>query len=248
MIRLQKHIADLGICSRRKAEVLIAAGLVKVNGKAVTELGTKVDPITDVVDVLHSPAPKKVRTVYIALHKPVDVISSASSEQGTSVVDLITPENYLKQKYKDEAAEKIDGARLYPVGRLDKDSEGLVIMTNDGDLTNKMTHPSFKHEKEYDITIEKPLSQDAIKVLEKGMEIDDEFVPGIKVVNTQRHGRKAIISVVLMQGKNRQLRKMFGRLGYHVESLRRTRMGGVTLGTIPQGRWKFVEKSMLLHK
>ncbi len=248
MIRLQKHIADLGICSRRKAEVLITEGKVKVNRKIITELGTKVDPAVDVVEVAYVAPKKKSETVYIALHKPVDIISSASSDQGVSVIDLITPENYLRQKFKEEAAERIEGARLYPVGRLDKDSEGLIILTNDGALTNQLTHPSFEHEKEYDITIEKPLSKDAISMLEKGMQLEDGFAKGIKVVNTQKFGRKAIISVVLTEGKNRQLRKMFGRLGYHVEALKRTRMGGVTLGTIPQGRWKFVEKSMLMRK
>ena len=156
LIRLQKHLADLGYASRRKAEALIAAGKVKVNGEIVTALGTKVDPKSDVVEVIgHHAGGKEVGPrvahqktargfVYIALHKPVGIITSASSEQGQSVMDLLQKENCIGRN-KDVAWRTVSDARVYPVGRLDKDSEGLVLLTNDGDLANTLTHPRFAH-------------------------------------------------------------------------------------------------------
>jgi len=133
---------------------------------------------------------------------------------------------------------------VYPVGRLDKDSEGLLLLTNDGDLTNKLTHPKYEHEKEYDVTIDSPLTKDARKVLEHGMNLgEDGFVQGIKIIDETSKGRRHTIRVILKEGKNRQIKKMFGRLGYHVQSLRRVRMGNLKLGTLPVGRWKFVKKS-----
>ncbi|MCB9798834.1 rRNA pseudouridine synthase, partial [Candidatus Nomurabacteria bacterium] len=146
----------------------------------------------------------------------------------------------------DKDANLSDVFRLYPVGRLDKDSEGLVLLTNDGELTNVLTHPRFEHEKEYEIQIDDHLSRDAKKVLEKGMKLDDEFVQGITIVNEKRIGRRHLVRVILAEGKNRQIRRMFGRLGYHVVMLRRVRMGKLSLGSIPQGKWKFVKKSQIV--
>lgn len=250
-VRLQKHIADAGICSRRKAEELISRGLVSVNGEVIEGLGIKVDSSKDKVDVYltqngkkHHIAPQKDREsefLYIALNKPVDYISSATNEQGASVIDLITPENFWG---KDSDAPKIP--RLYPVGRLDKDSEGLVLLTNDGELTQKLTHPKFAHEKEYEVTIDKPLEKTAIKVLENGMRIDDGFVNGIEIVDRKNMGRRTVITVILKEGKNRQIRKMFGNLGYRVITLRRTRIGKLLLKTLPVGRWREVRKEYII--
>ncbi len=252
-IRLQKHIADLGICSRRKAEELIRTGKVKLNGKLVTEMGLKVDPEKDTVEVLPlkkgelegvptSPSPSFSRRgdyVYIALHKPIDYITSASSEQGESVMDLLTTKNCLKKGNKLET-------RVFPVGRLDKDSEGLVLLTNDGELTNQLTHPRYEHEKEYEVTIDKPLGKDAKKILQSGMRIEDGFVKGIKIIKESNRGKRTVVTVILKEGKNRQIRKMFGGLGYHVVSLKRTRMSNLKLGTLPAGKWKFVKKEQIV--
>jgi len=242
LIRLQKHIADQGICSRRKAEVLIADGKVEVNGEVVREMGIKIDPDNNKVKVLDSRIFEKMesRKIYIALNKPVDYITSASSEQGKSVLDLLTPGHCWKPY-----GNKITN-RVYPVGRLDKDSEGLVLLTNDGELTNQLTHPKFEHEKEYEVTIDKVLSKDAKKVLQSGMQIDDDYVQGIKILKEFNKGRRVILTVILKEGKNRQIRRMFATLGYHIISLRRTRIGNLKLGTLPPGRWRFVDKEKIV--
>lgn len=273
LIRLQKHIADLGICSRRKAEELIQRGKVTVNGRIITQLGTKVDPKKDRVEVISFKKQKSIPTksdshhtpthsknpvarpahggasyslraphsfVYIALHKPIDYISSATSDQGISVMELLKKENGTGHTRRDITE------RVYPVGRLDKDSEGLMLLTNDGALTQTLTHPSFEHEKEYEVTIDKPLTKDAERVLEHGMRLDLETVQGIVIKKTFNKGRRTIVTVILKEGKNRQIRKMFGRLGYHVISLCRTRIGRLALGVLPVGRWRFVKKNQII--
>ncbi len=251
-IRLQKHIAALGICSRRKAEKLIAAGLVEVNGEITRELGTKVDPEKDSVIVNLDAAKKggyledgagadqQSGPVYIMLNKPVGVITSTSSKQGMSVLDLLTQENYAGRNKK-----TLHG-RVYPVGRLDKDSEGLVLLTNDGDLADQLTHPRYEHEKEYEITLDQPLSKDAIAVLERGMSIGDDKVKGITIVDQSVRGKRAVVNAILTEGKNRQIRKMFGRLGYNVQSLRRVSMGNLQLGSLSPGLWKYVRKDHII--
>ncbi|PLX26387.1 pseudouridine synthase [Candidatus Parcubacteria bacterium] len=244
LVRLQKHIADLGICSRRKAEVLIADGKVTVNGNPA-ELGMKVDPAEDVVEVegkknKHNQPTDYNQKMYILLNKPIGYISSASSKQGDSVLDLLTKENCVGRDKRDIKN------RVYPVGRLDKDSEGLVLLTNDGELTNELTHPRYEHEKEYEIVIEKSLSRDTKKVLETGMNIDDDFVQGIIIKKEFNKGRRTIVTVILKEGKNRQIRKMFGNLGYHVQSLKRTRINKLKLGVLPIGKWKLVKKENIV--
>lgn len=240
-IRLQKYIADCGVCSRRKAEELISLGKVKLNGSVVDTMGVKIDPTKDAVEVegnkIGGFSDKKV---YILLNKPVDFITSVSSEQGESVMDLLKPENFWK-KDKQEI-----GTRIYPVGRLDKDSEGLVLLTNDGELTQELTHPKYEHEKEYEIIINSQISKDAKKVLEAGMDIGDEFVKGIKILDEQKIGRRVIAKVILEEGKNRQIRKMFGRLGFNIMGLRRVRMNKLKLGTLPVGRWRFVKRDSII--
>ena len=248
-IRLQKHLADLGYCSRRKAEEYIAQGKVKVNGKTITEAGTKVDPNKDSVEIIGmaKKAQKEQDSfVYIILNKPLDYISSTTETQGASVLSLITIENYIYQSRKEGIEKKLQDVRLYPVGRLDKDSEGLVLLTNDGALAQTLTHPSFEHEKEYEVTINKPLTKDATKVLESGMKIDNTFVQGVTITKTWNKGRSTIVTLILREGKNRQIKKMFGTLGYHVQQLKRIRIGNATLGTLPTGRWRFLEKKHIV--
>lgn len=245
LVRLQKYMADQGICSRRKAEEMILAGEVKVNGE-VAQLGMKVDSEKDKVEMSGVtplfPSPTRGgKFVYILLNKPVDYICSNSDEQGASVLELLIKENYWKPNGRDITE------RVYSVGRLDKDSEGLVLLTNDGELTNKLTHPSFEHEKEYEVTIDKQLEKTAVKVLEYGMDIGDgEYVQGIEVKKVFNKGRRTIVTIVLKEGKNRQIKKMFGRLGYHVISLKRTRIGKAKLGVLPVGRWRFIKKEDII--
>jgi len=243
-IRLQKHIANLGICSRRKAEALIREGKVRVNGHVVRDMGVKIDPKVDTIDIIgegnraQTTPPKHL---YIILNKPTGYICSASSAQGDSVFELITPPRQIGK------VKLAHIPRVYPVGRLDKDSEGLVLLTNDGDLANRLTHPKFEHEKEYDVTIDQPLSKDAERILTKGMFIGDgEHVRGITIKKKQNIGKRHIITIVLREGKNRQVKKMFGRLGYHVLHLKRTRLGNLTLQTLPPGRWRVVNRNKIL--
>ena len=136
--------------------------------------------------------------------------------------------------------------RVYPVGRLDKDSEGLVLLTNDGELTNEITHPRYEHEKEYEITIDGFLDADSRKILTTGMKITSGYVQGIKIVKEFKKGRNTIVTAILTEGKNRQVRKMFGNIGYRVMTLRRSRINKLTLGVMPVGKWKYVSRDKIV--
>ena len=239
--RLQKILASTGLASRRGCEVYITAGRVKVNGKVITKFGTKVNPKKDEVDILGEKPLKKGKNIYIALNKPVDYITTTTSAQGASVIDLLVKENNIKPKFGVDVKE-----RVYPVGRLDKDSEGLVLLTNDGELTNKLTHPRYEHTKLYEVTIDKPLTRDAKDILTKGMTLGDKRVKGIKITNESIRGKRTVVTVVLHEGKNRQVRKMFGRLGYSITGLKRIQMAKLTIGTLPPGRWRFVKKENIV--
>jgi len=242
LLRINKAIADLGICSRRKAETLIKEKKVKVNGELVIDLSLKVDPEKDKIEIIGKElsGQKPEGLLYVALNKPVDYISSADNSQGATVLDLLTKDNYCGRHKKEITS------RIYPVGRLDKDSEGLMLLTNDGELTHKLTHPSFEHEKEYDILIDKPVGRDTKKLLENGMIIEDEFYSGVRVKNEKILGKRVLLTLVLTQGKNRQIRKMLGRLGFRIFSLKRTRIGKLELKTIPTGKWILVEKKHII--
>jgi len=235
---LQKHIADLGICSRRKAEELILSGKVKVNGSLVTKLGAKVDPGQNKVTVQGHQA-KEENKIYIALNKPIDYICSASVELGQSVLELLTTDNYWQGK-------KQISQRVYPVGRLDKDSEGLVLLTNDGELTNLLTHPRYEHSKEYEVVIDKHLDRDSYKVLEHGMSLGSEYVQGITIKKVFNKGKRTLVTVILKEGKNRQIRRMFGRLGFKILSLKRIRINKLKLGVLPAGKWHLVKRENIV--
>jgi pseudouridine synthase len=244
--RLQKVMAHRGICSRRKAEELIIAGKVFVNGEKITTLGVQVAPDVDITvhaPGIHKRAQTKPPSIYILLNKPVGYICSTTNEQGQSVLDLITEQNFISggEKAKD-AWLRIAHSRIYPVGRLDKDSEGLVLLTNDGALANKLTHPRYAHEKEYEVTIVGRVPNGAERVLMNGMDIGEgEFVQGIDVRHIKTRGKRTIVTVVLKEGKNRQIRRMFGKLGMDVVSLKRTRINSYNLKTLPIGKWIIVQ-------
>lgn len=220
-MRLQKYLAHAGVCSRRKAETHILNSEVKVNHRIVTELGTKIDPDKDVVFfndqqiILKQAAPK----VYIALNKPEGVVTSCSQQKTKIILDLIDIDE-----------------RVYPVGRLDKDSKGLVLMINDGELHNKLSHPSFNHEKEYVVTTAYPISDDALKNMAQGVMIEN--------VKTRKAAVKRLsknkFSIVLKQGRNRQIRKMVGKTGNKVKTLERIRMANISLGNLKEGKWRYL--------
>ena len=218
-VRLNKHLADLGVCSRREGDKLISDGLVSVNGKVVTEMGVKVDPNVDKVEVDQKKAEAQKNLVYIALHKPKGYVSSAkpTRQDPDIVLDLIdVPE------------------RIYPVGRLDKDTTGLLLLTNDGTFPNYIIHPSAECEKEYEVTFYKPIPMGAIHKLEEGVRLQGE-----KTLPTRaKKIAPAKIRIVLREGKNRQVRRICQKVGFPVKSLRRIRIKSLLLGDLPLGRWR----------
>lgn len=245
--RLQKVMAHRGMCSRRAAERLIADQKVYVDGTLVTELGLKVSPTVTIEvkdpDILDTTKKEKIVFYYILMNKPIGYITSTTNEQGPSVIDLLVKENHISSGEKAiDAWEKIQDVRVYPVGRLDKDSEGLVLLTNDGKVTNKLTHPRYENEKEYEVTITGRVPKGAEDVLAHGMDIgSNEIVKGVHIKTIKTIGKRTIITVVLQEGKNRQIRRMFGKLNMPVIALKRTRIGSYRLKTLPVGKWVIVQ-------
>lgn len=222
--RLQKVIAHGGYTSRRKAEQLIVDGRVKVNGKVITELGVKVGP-NDKIEVDGIPIEKEEKK-YILLYKPRGVISSVKDDRGRKVVtDLIGDEIEV---------------RLFPVGRLDYDTSGLLLLTNDGDFAQKIIHPKYKIDKVYIAKVNGILSREELKQLKFGVVHNGEKLRCVnaRVIKTDRSKRKSIVELILHQGKNRQVRRMFESLGYRVEKLKRERFGPITLGNLNAGEYR----------
>ena len=216
-MRLQKFLSRAGICSRRKGEEYIKAGWVKVNGKIVTELGVKVDPERDAVEVDSDAIRSDSAPIYIALNKPRGYVSSCHQQNEKIVLDLL------------DISE-----RVYPVGRLDKDSTGLLLLTNDGQLHHRISHPSFNHEKEYEVTVAKPLPEGALRKLARGLPMMGTRTRAARVerISARR------FRIVLQEGKNRQIRRMVRKVGNQVTHLRRIRIANIKLGNLPSGRWR----------
>jgi len=220
-MRLQKFLAQAGITSRRKAEELIMAGKIKINGQVINQLGSLVDENEDQVEYAGKIITLKQELVYYALNKPTGYVSSVSNNEGKSVLNLI--------KTKD---------RIYPVGRLDKDSSGLIILTNDGDFTNQLTHAKFGAEKEYFVVLDNDLKPQDIKTLARGMTIDGKKLQPVKVIGSQNKSAR----LILKEGINRQVRRMLGKLGYTVVKLKRIRMGKLELGKLETGKYYKINK------
>jgi 23S rRNA pseudouridine2605 synthase len=220
--RLQKVLANAGVASRRKCEELITAGKVTVNGEVVTELGVKADPTKDFITV-SGKAIKQEAKVYIIFNKPKGVITSVSDPQGRSVVT-----DYLKEIKE----------RLYPVGRLDYDSEGLLLMTNDGDLAHKLTHPSHHVPKTYHATVERVPHGNALEKLQKGIKLEDGMTAPAEVEYHDIDPEKkfATISITIREGRNRQVRRMFDAINHPVTRLKRITFGSLQLGNLQRGK------------
>ena len=214
MERLQKVIAHAGVASRRKAEQLITDGKVKVNGETVTELGTKVSSNDD-VEVNGVPIDKE-EPVYYLLYKPRGVISSVKDDKGRKVVTDFLPE--VKE-------------RIFPIGRLDYDTSGVLLLTNDGEFANQLMHPSHEVDKVYIVKTKGIPTSEQIKKLKKGVTIDGEYLKAVhaKVMSTEGKKNTAIVQVILHEGKNRQVRRMFDALGFPVDKLKRERYGMIDL-------------------
>ena len=223
-IRLQKLLAQCGVASRRKAEELIEKGSVKVNGE-VAHIGDKVDPQKDKVTVKG----KKISTAaknkhyYIMLHKPRGYVTTMSDEKGRKcVADLV----------------KDVPARVYPVGRLDRESEGLLLLTNDGEFANKVTHPAKHVYKVYRVTVRPSINEEQVTTMCSGMMIDGKMTAPCEVHVVSRQEGRVVLEVILREGRNRQIRKMCEQLGLEVARLKRTAIGQVKLGMLPQGKWR----------
>lgn len=236
MVRLQKFLADAGIASRRKSEKLILVGQIKVNSKIVKELGTKVES-SDIIEYNNKIVKIKSAKVYIVLNKPIGYVSSTTSAQGKSVMELV------KNSPSCQGGDKEGVGRVYPVGRLDKDSRGLLILTNDGEFTNKLTHAKYGCEKEYEVEINKSFNLADQKKFESGMIIENlpaqagKKLQPVKVVSVKKNK----VRLILKEGINRQIRKMMGQLGYDVIDLKRIRIGKLRLDNLPEGKWQFIK-------
>lgn len=224
MDRIQKILSAAGVCSRRQAEEFLRSGRVAVNGTAAS-LGDRADPEADQITLDGRPIRLPAEKLYLMLHKPRGVVTTLSDEKGRpSVAELVSG----------------CGGRVYPVGRLDMDSEGLLLLTSDGAFAQRLAHPSHRIEKEYHVTVTGRLEDcearlEALTALEDGSPI----VPAQVRTVAERGGRR-VLSVVICQGLNRQVRRMCALAELHVERLVRVREGPLELGTLPTGRWRFL--------
>lgn len=221
-IRLQKYLAECGVASRRKSEELIAAGKVKVNG--VTALiGDKVNPKHDKVTVSGKKAVSVKKNVYIMLNKPRGFITTMNDEHDRKcVAELVKDIN----------------TRVYPVGRLDRESEGLLIMTNDGEFTNALTHPSKHVSKTYRVTIRPTITKEKATEFRNGIEIDGRMTAPADLRVLEAQENRTVVEVTIYEGRNRQIRKMFEALGIEVARLKRTKVGNLKLGMLKQGAYR----------
>jgi len=220
---LLKILTGAGLGSRRKMAEVIKQKRVSVNGQIITDFRYPVNPETDRVSLDGKPLDIKPRqTVTLMLHKPKDTISTVSDERGRRTVTDLLPEKYRS-------------LRLYPVGRLDKDSTGLLLLTNDGELAYKLTHPKFEHEKEYLVHIEGRLKPEEKRKLEQGLELEDGMTHPAKVKEV-KSSPPFNYSITIHEGRKRQVRRMFAHLGYRVLALKRVRMGNLNLGDLPEGK------------
>lgn len=230
-IRLQKYLSMCAVASRRKAEELIAQGKVKVNGK-VAQIGDKISPKHDTVTVSGRKIVGNRKHYYIMLHKPRGYITTMDDEMGRKCVAELVRDV---------------GARVYPVGRLDKDSEGLLLMTNDGEFANHMTHPSKHIPKIYRVTVRPDVTEDMLTAFATGMEIDGRITAPADAHIIEKQDNRVVMEIVLYEGRNRQIRKMCESLGLEVARLKRTSMGSLKLGMLPPGKWRELKEDEV-HK
>ena len=223
-MRLNKFIAQSGYCSRRKADQLIIAGKVAIDGRVTSELGTQVDPINNKVTVEGYAIVGQITKVVIAFYKPIGILSSMSEEEGPSLI-----------RY----TEKMSPQRLFHVGRLDRESEGLLLLTNDGEYSHQISHPKFLIEKEYEIIAITEISDAKIKELSKGVFLEDGLMKPLKIV---RLGKRGVL-ITIHDGRNRILRRAFESIGLEIEVLRRIRVGNIRLGELKPGRWRHLSEN-----
>lgn len=217
MERLNKFIASCGVCSRRKADELIQDGRIKVNGEVVKDLGVKVS-LEDKIELDGKTISKEEKKVYLMLNKPVGYVTTASDEKGRkNVLDLI-----------------LEDVRVYPIGRLDMYTEGLLLLTNDGDFANKLMHPKFEIDKRYVVTTDTKVTRQMLETLRNGVNIGDYVTREAKVEKIDEEN----ISITIHEGKNRQVRRMCDAVGIKVLKLKRTNYGPLSLGELPVAKYR----------
>ncbi|AOT68119.1 pseudouridine synthase [Geosporobacter ferrireducens] len=222
-MRLQKYIALSGVASRRKAEEMIQQGRVKLNGTIVRDMGVIINPTEDQVIIDNQPIKPEEQKIYILLHKPEGYVTTLSDEfNRPKVIDLLS-----------DVAE-----RVFPVGRLDYDTSGLLIMTNDGDLTYQLTHPKHEVKKTYIARVKGAPDEKALGFLKRGVDIGGYITAPAQVEKLKSDGRTSSIRIIIHEGKNRQIRKMLDAVGYPVLHLKRIAMGRIELGTLVKGKWR----------
>jgi len=229
-VRIQKYLSDCGVMSRRTAEKEILLGKVLVNGKPA-EIGQKIDPDRDTVEYKGKTIKKETqRYTYIMLNKPIGYVTTMSDEKGRKcVADLV----------------KDVGVRVYPVGRLDLNSEGLLLMTNDGELTELLTHPKHRIKKVYHVKIDSEITPEQLKELSSSMEIDGYTIQPVKTTVLKMEEGKTVLQMELYEGRNRQIRKMCEKVGLEIINLKRVAIGEIKLGNLGKGRWRYLTKSQV---
>lgn len=226
MIRLNKYIAECGVCSRRSADTLIQSGKVCVNGEVVTNLGIKIDETIDNVKVNNKIIKKENKLVYIMLNKPKGYVTTSKEQFGRkSVLDLIDT-----------------NLRVYPIGRLDMYTEGFLLLTNDGNFANKMMHPKNKIEKKYIVSVKGNITSEKIDLLKKGVDIGGYITKPAKV---KSNFEKNELEIVISEGKNRQVRRMCEAVKLKVLNLQRTKIGNLELGNLELGKYRYLNKNDL---
>ncbi len=230
-IRLNKYIANAGICSRRKADEHIANGAVKVNNKTILEMGYRIQP-KDKVSFNGKPINRKQKAVYVLLNKPKDFISTTNDERDRkTVMNLV---------------EKATDQRIYPVGRLDRNTTGLILITNDGELANYLSHPSSNTKKLYAVQLDKPLQKKHFELIVKGFQLEDGPVE-VDAMDYVKNKAKTHIGIELHIGRNRIVRRIFEHFEYKVVKLDRVMYAGLTKKDLPRGRWRYLTKTELIH-
>ncbi len=225
-IRLQKALSIAGISSRRKAEELMLQGRVKVNGKVVRELGSRVNPLTDSVMVDGRPVQLDPDRIYLAFHKPKNIISTMSDEYGRACL-----------------ADYFQGFdRVFNVGRLDSDTSGLILMTNDGEMANQLSHPSFGVEKLYVAKVQGRIQKAELQRLRDGVELEDGLQKADRVSLVDQNSQESLVEIVLHSGKNRIVRRMFDAVGHPVIELTRRSFGPLRLGNLKPGQYRELSK------
>lgn len=226
IVRLQKYIAMSGAASRRAAEQMIADGRVRVNGEIVAEQGVKVEIGCDRVELDGILLKAENKKIYIAVNKPAGYVTTVNDQfDRPTIMDLVKKEIHT---------------RIFPVGRLDYDTEGLILMTNDGEWANKVMHPRFESEKRYYAVLKGVLKISELNRIRRGVVIDGKKTSPAECEIMEIESGMTLVEIVIHEGRNRQVRKMFEAVGHPVKALRRDKIGNVELGNLPQGRWRYL--------